>query len=371
MKVAFDLDAALRNPFSGFYTFGKGLLEGMDGVANPPDMLLFYQRRYGKRAGDIISGLGKWAIPLQVNFKFRWLQALWDISPFPDPSFFMGDYDIFHSFHNFIPSSGRRPAILTVHDLRRYVLPDLYKRSRLKRFECAIKRADHFIAVSQATKNDLVRHFHIPEEMVDVVHLGCSHGKIQMTAEEKAVLRKRLLSEHGIDVESYFITISSGDPRKNIGRTVEAFRTVSSNFNQKTGLVIVGKLPEGFDTPQDKNIFCTGSVDDVMPWLCCSKGLIFVSLYEGFGLPVLEAFAASVPVITSNCSSMPEVAGKAAILVDPWDAEEIAEAVNELASSKERRDEIIRAGRRRLKDFSWTATAKKTVEVYEKVLNRV
>jgi glycosyltransferase involved in cell wall biosynthesis len=370
MKVAFDLDAALRNPFSGFYTFGRGLLHGMEGLEKRPDMLLVYQRRYRERADSLMAGLGSWAYPVQVNFRFRWLQAVWSRVNFPDFSIFAGEYDLFHSFHNFIPPRCRRPSILTVHDLRRYVMPEMYPKSKVERFEEAVARADHFIAVSGATRDDLSRFFDIRKEKIDVVHLACDYIPLTMKEAEREEVRQTLLDGGGVDFEKFFVTISSGDKRKNISGTVEAFNLAVPYLGDGIGLVILGRLPDGLSIADGKHIFRTGTVDDVMPWIACSEGLVFPSLYEGFGLPVLEGFAASVPVITSNRSSMPEVAGGAAMLVDPEDSWQIASAMVEIVSSKEKTMEMVRAGHRRLADFSWKDSAEKTVDVYRKVLDR-
>jgi len=367
VKIAFDLDAALRNPHSGFYTFGTGLLQAMDKLDSKPEMLLFYQKRYRARAERIISRLGPWATGVCVRFKFRWLQALWCYSSFPDISFFTGDFDLFHSFHHFLPPGRRKPSILTVHDLRRYVMPELYSKSKLDKFETAVRRADHFIAVSEATRNDLSRIFGIHPDRIDVVHLGCNARSEKIDRIDRIKTRERLLSSLNIKNTDYFITISSKDPRKNIHRIIHAFNNARHRTDHRIALIIAGRLPENCSAIQTDNIFSIGEVDDIIPWLACSSGLIFTSLYEGFGLPVLEGFNASIPVITSNCSSMPEVAGDAAILVDPNDTEAITHGIVSLLSHDGLARQKVRAGREQAKKFSWKSTAEKTLRIYNKI----
>ena len=140
-------------------------------------------------------------------------------------------------------------------------------------------------------------------------------------------------------------------------------------------MLVVGNLPRDEDIfklitfgKEADSIVVTGTVDDIGNLLSCAEGLVFASLYEGFGIPILEAFACGVPVIASDCSSMPEVAGDAAILVDPYDENSIAEAIISLATDKELRGKLIRMGLARAKGFSWERAAQKTVEIYKKVL---
>ena len=367
MRIAFDLDAALRNRYSGFYTFASGLLKGINRLKERPEMVLFFQKRYEDQARAIVGGLSAWAMPKPCPFKFRWLQNLWHFMPFPSMDSLIGGFDIYHCFHHFMPPQLAKPGLLTVHDLRRYCLPGLYKKSRLKPFETAVKQADHFIAVSEATKQDLCRIFDISPKRVDVVHLACSHEKPGLNIEQKKQLKKELLSRHKPAFSNYLVAISSKDPRKNVQRIVQAFEAARPALPQGTGLVILGRLPSPFRISSE-DIFTPGLVDDIIPWLVCSRGLIFTSLYEGFGLPVLEGFTAEAPVITSNCSSMPEVAAGGALLVDPYDVRQLRDAIKKIMLDKPATKSLTRAGCERLKAFSWEKTAAKTVRVYEKLM---
>lgn len=366
-QIAFDLDAALRNRFSGFYTFAKNLLCAIEQLEKRPEMILFFQKRYEKDARYILRELGPWAIARPCNIKFRWLQNIWSLLPFPFPESFLGNFDLFHSFHHFMPPYSVKPRLLTVHDLRRYVIPELYKRSKLSRFETAVKRADHFITVSNATKRDLINIFNIRAENIDVVPLACAHRPNKLPEIRRADRKRALLDGAGIDLTDYFIAFSSKDRRKNISRIIKAFESAKPVLGSKIGLIIIGAFPFAMhDRPG--NIFTLGTVDDIIPWLECSIGLVFTSLYEGFGLPILEGFAAGIPVITSNCSSMPEVAGDAAIIVDPENVREIAYAIKIVFSKPQIKKGLIEAGFKRLKDFTWEKSAVKTISIYKKLI---
>ncbi len=372
-RVVFDLDAVLRNRYSGFYTFGRGFLNGMDALESQPEMVLLYQKKFHDRADEIVRSLGRWAIPKPSGLKFRWLQAAWDIIPYPPLRFIAGPHDLYHCFHNFMPPRRpQSPYILTVHDLRRYVLPELYTSSKLDRFERAVSIADHFIAVSHSTQKDITSFLGVPEERIDVVHLACdiSPEKIDRLKQNGQCpeIRKFLAPRH----ERYLVALSSRDKRKNIQRIANAFLCALDQAGvSNVALVILGRLPESIKLPHNENIIAAGEVKDMTPWLAFSSGLVFASLYEGFGLPVLEGFAAGVPVITSDISSMPEVAGNAAVLVDPRDVREIRDAIVMLLSDPNAANERRQAGRNRLKHFSWEKTACKTVEVYRKIFSGV
>ncbi|RUM88846.1 MAG: hypothetical protein DSZ23_04010 [Thermodesulfatator sp.] len=366
MRLCFDLDAALRNRYSGFFTFASGLLNATNRLEHPPEMLLAFQSRYKKLADSLLKDLGNWAVPVSCPLKFRWIEALWNLLPYPSIHTIFGKFDLYHCFHHFMPPRSDVPRLLTVHDLRRYQLPELYKKSRLRPFETAVKRADHFIAVSHATRNDLCRTFDIEPERVDVVHLASSLDIAEMSRDEIGLLRTRLLSRHGLGFKQYIVSFSSKDRRKNINRTVKAFEMALPALPEGTGLVILGQLPESFKI-KSTNIFTPGPVDDIIPWLICSRALVFASLYEGFGLPILEGFQAGLPVITSNCSSMPEVAGDAALLVDPYDVRQIRDAIRSVVLDKVATKSLKEAGSKRLKAFSWEKTAASTIKIYEKL----
>ena len=252
---------------------------------------------------------------------------------------------------------------------KQYVLPELYHSSKTRRFEEAVQRADHFIAVSESTRQDLIKLFHIPKEKIDVVHLACDISPEQIDSMDRDTIRASLMKGLGTDHKRFLVALSSKDSRKNIPRIAEAFINAANESHvNDTALVILGRLPDGMTLPKTGNIFNPGEVDDIMEWLACSSGLVFASLYEGFGLPILEGFAAGVPVITSSISSMPEVAGDAALLVDPNERQDISRAISLILSNEDITKNKIIAGRIRLRQFSWKYSAEKTVHIYDKII---
>jgi glycosyltransferase involved in cell wall biosynthesis len=374
MRVAFDFDAVAANRFSGFYAYGTGLLRGLNKLAGRPDALLVYSRRFEQEVGRLKGNYPGWVSLGPAPIRLRWLENIWRYSKHPLLQRFIGDFDIYHCLHHLMPPTAGKHRVLTVHDLRRYKLPELYKESKLWRFELAVARADFFIAVSRSTKKDLCQIFGIPQEKVDVIHLAADENLSPLTDIEKNRLRAKFGEMTKTSIDRFVITISSSDSRKNIERTIRAFKSIKKLLPKGTKLVVAGKPPRNLADEKlreaylDEEVVWTGTIDNLYEWMSCADALIFASLYEGFGIPILEAFACGVPVITSNCSSMPEVAGDAAVLVNPYDEQAIAQAIVDICNSSKLRDRLILSGLERNQQFSWTTTAAKTLEVYRKIL---
>ncbi len=375
MRIALDFNAVLVNTFSGFYSYGTGLLWGFGSLSERIELMLFYSKRFGKEAQKVRDECLEWAQLKPTTIKMRWLEDLWRYSSYPKLESFTGAFDIYHCFHHLMPATKCGLRMMTVHDLRRYKLPELYKQSKLDRFELAVKRAEHFIAVSESTKNDLCSIFDISEDKVDVVYLAAGEKFMPLSGAEKARIKTKLSWQAGVSLQNYVIAFSSPDSRKNIWRIIRAFKVARKQLPADMKLVIIGNLPK-YNTEhncermllEDQDVILAGTVNNVTNWLGCADGLIFASLYEGFGIPILEAFACGIPVITSNLSSMPEVAGDAALLVDPYDAETISQAIIKMFDDGELRNKLIETGLRRSSLFSWHKTASETLEVYKKLL---
>jgi glycosyltransferase involved in cell wall biosynthesis len=374
MRVAFDFDAVATNKFSGLRTYGKGLLNGFRKLAERPDVALVYSKRFEQEVCRPEDGHSNSTKPMPI--RTRWLEDIWRFSSYPSLQRLIGNFDIYHCLHHLMPPTAGKPRILTVHDLRRYKLPKLYEHSKLWRFELAVKRADHFIAVSQSTKNDLCQIFGVPQDRVDVIHLAADERLSPLSQNDKNRLKAKFSEQMKTSLDRFVIAISASDMRKNIERTVRAFRVVARQLPKGTKLVVAGMPPRDFGKPErekayfDENVIWTNSVDNLYEWLGCADAMVYASLYEGFGIPILKAFACGVPVITSNCSSIPEVAGDAAMLVDPKDEESISQAIINVCNDEGLRGQLILAGIARNRQFNWTETAQKTLSVYQKVLRQ-
>jgi glycosyltransferase involved in cell wall biosynthesis len=374
MRVAFDFDTVATNRFSGLYTYGVNLLKGFCSLKAQVDAMLVYSKGLEGELGHIKADHNDRILLKPLPIKRRRLEKIWKYSRYPALQWLIGSFDIYHCLYDFMPPTGGKRRIMTVHDMRRYRLPELYNRSRLWRFERGYARADHFIAVSQSTKNDLCQIFGISQDKVDVIHLAADEHLSPLSQDDKNRLKAKFSEQMKTSLDRFVITVSSSDSRKNIERTVQAFKSVIGHLPKGTKLVVAGKPPKDFNGPErgkaylDENVVWIGCVDNLAEWMACADAMVYASLYEGFGIPILEAFACGVPVITSNCSSMPEIAGDAAVLVDPYDEQSISQAIANVYNDEGLQKRLIRAGLERNKQFSWTKTAEKTLEVYRKML---
>ena len=236
-----------------------------------------------------------------------------------------------------------------------------------------LKRTNRIVTVSEFTKQDVVQHYKIDASKIDVCYNGCREEFKPINLEE----RKEILMKNTEGVP-YFLYVGAVHPRKNVHRLIEAFDAFKKQNNTPFKLLICGRfawqtgeVKAAFDKADyQKDIIFTGYVSDeeVVRLTAAAHAFIYVSNFEGFGLPILEAMQCDVPVITSNTSSMPEVAGDAAILVNPESVEEITNALSQLAFNENLRQHLIEKGRIQRLKFSWDKTA--TI-IYDNILKTV
>ncbi|HEX9824444.1 MAG TPA: glycosyltransferase family 1 protein [Actinomycetota bacterium] len=276
---------------------------------------------------------------------------------------------------NFIPPPTRsRRVVLTVHDLAFRRFPETAPhatRRWLGKLDDALRRAAHVIVPSQATRDDLVELASFDADRVTVVPHGVDRGVFRPPADDEVA---RVRRRFGID-GPYLVFIGGLEPRKNLPRLLRAFAEVPGDVRLVVAGAWVPWNPEGVDQlrpvvdalpPETRaRLVFPGYVGerDKVALLGGAEALAYPSRYEGFGLPVLEAMAVGTPVLTSTVSSLPEVAGDAAVLVDPDDEGAIAEGMTRLLSDRELAASLRAAGLERAARFSWDETAKRTATV--------
>jgi len=217
------------------------------------------------------------------------------------------------------------------------------------------------IAVSEATKNDLVELLNYPKELVTVIYEAAEFNKTTKQLNNKSI--DKVLEKYKIEGD-YLFMVGTLEPRKNLERVIEAFLKFEVEDLQ---LIIAGKVGWGGRLKPVKNVKLLGYVsdEDKFGLMRNAIGFVYPSLYEGFGIPILEAFACGVPVLTSNVSSMPEVAGNSVIYVNPYDINSIREGMERMLNLNEvNRRGLIEKGFKQLKKFSWEKTAEETLAVY-------
>jgi glycosyltransferase involved in cell wall biosynthesis len=282
---------------------------------------------------------------------------------------------LYHSPYYLMPYRPGVPTVFTCHDFIPLIYPEYFRASQRLFYRLthmlALQAATMTIAVSQATQADLLRYFRVDARRIVVIPEAASaHLRPQPSAPIVAVRHKYALPEN------YVLYLGSNKPHKNLVRLIDAWRTVNSQFpNSNWKLVIAGhwenRYPEAkqrvTETGLEECVLFIGSVGEAdLPALYSGATLFaFPSLYEGFGLPVLEAMVCGTPVISSNTSSLPEVAGEAALLVDPRNPDALAEAMSRVLQNQELRQSMREKGLERAACFSWEHTARKTLVVYE------
>jgi glycosyltransferase involved in cell wall biosynthesis len=272
----------------------------------------------------------------------------------------------------------RARRVATIHDVIPYIYPETSSRLDWLIYRCwlplAAKRLDAIITVSQQSKADIVRYLHVKSEDVAVIPEAANSAYREMSQAEIAPA----LARHNIDFP-YILYVGSVEARKNLPRLLEAYAGLR-NWLRQWKLVIVGarkwKFSPVFETVQrlglEPYVHFTGYVEEAdLPALYNGAALFaFPSLYEGFGLPVLEAMACGTPVVTSSSSSLPEVAGDAALLVDPYDIAALADAMRRVLEDSALAAALRVKGLERARQFTWERTARETIAVYERVLGR-
>ncbi|MGC8779896.1 MAG: glycosyltransferase family 4 protein [Anaerolineae bacterium] len=272
-------------------------------------------------------------------------------------------------------------CVVTVHDLGYLRYPEAHRPADRRYLDWSTRwnarQATVVLADSQATKDDLVRAYGVDPDKVRVVYLGREEtlGPVRDPARLAAVRERYGLGRR------YLLYVGTLQPRKNLARVIEAFARIAGRpASADVQLVLAGKRGWLYDDlfAQVERMGLGGRVllpgyvaeADLPALLSGALAFVFPSLYEGFGIPVLEAGACEVPVITSNTSSLPEVAGDAALFVDPHDVDAIAEAMYRLITDPDLRADLIRRGRENVRRFSWEKCARETLAVLEEVGRR-
>jgi len=288
--------------------------------------------------------------------------------------------DIYHGVCNFeLPVRKMCRYVVTIHDLVPLFFPELVPKKHLLFFKLFIKRAaqtaDLIITDSEHSKQDICRYLRVADKKVRVIHLGYTPLPLPQDADEQ---RRRLLERYGIR-QPYLLFVGVIEPKKNLDRLLEAFALLRKErrIDEQIQLVIAGGKGWFCEQIEQRiaelrlgaSVILTGFVpDDALPlFYSGADAFVFPSIYEGFGLPVIEAMSYGAPVIASNVSSLPEIAGNAALLVTPTAPESIAEGIETVLRHPEKRELMRTAGRLRAQHFSWQRTAEETYRAYQDV----
>lgn len=274
------------------------------------------------------------------------------------------------------------PVVTTIHDLAFEHLPETFTRRGKAQLRLTVRRtarqAAQILTVSEFSRQDIIKTYRLPPERITVTHNGC---EAQFTPQPSSDREAEMIKQKFGIARDYLLAVGSVQPRKNLLRLLRAYvllREQQPSFQLQ--LVIVGRqlwlykevLREIKQQNFAMDVIVTGyASDEDLPALYRSAvALVYPSLFEGFGLPPLEAMACGTPVITSNCSSLPEVVGKAALLVNPYETADITQTIWKLAQDVMLRAQLREAGIEQARQFTWRAAAEKTLAVYQAIAHQ-
>lgn len=292
--------------------------------------------------------------------------------------------DVFFTPSHYLPRFSPVPTVMSIMDVAYLKFPEYFAEKDLYQLKnwtaYSVRKAAHIITISNSSKDDIIKAYNVPEERVSVVYPGIK----DMTSLNPHVYgMSELRTKYGIG-ESYILSVGTLQPRKNTARLIEAFsKVIHGKHSSKTDslqLVIVGKkgwlyedileAPKKYDVSDRVKFLDFVPDDDLAELYKHAICYVLPSLYEGFGLPVLEAMKFDCPVITSNISSLPEAAGDAALFVDPLNTDDIAEKIRKLVDNENLRKELIKKGREQIKKFNWEKSAEETLAILEEIAEK-
>ncbi len=380
-RIGIDVTSALAQG-GGIGRYTRELVDAVVQLGTEFNFTLFSARHPRELTTNRIFSLAKNVTFKEIPISEQWLYRIWYRLRLPiSVQNFTGSMDLFHSPDFVLPPISKRvPTLLTVHDLSFVHFPEAYTESLVAYLNrvvpWSINRASHILADSFATQDDLINLWKVPQEKISVLYSGVGdHFKPVTSPKEIRRVRKKYKLGDG----PYLISVGTVQPRKNYQMLIKAFREVAQNY--KHNLIIVGGLgwmhepilEEIHLQELEGRVRFLGFIDDRdLPALYSAATLFaFPSLYEGFGLPILEAMACGVPVIASNASCLPEVAGDAALLLPSNDVEAWTHSLLSLLDDMSSRMKMVGAGFLRARKFTWTQSARDLMEVYKNLLGIV
>ncbi|MEO7985553.1 MAG: glycosyltransferase family 1 protein [Gemmatimonadales bacterium] len=369
MRIGIDATAMpLQRTGAGNYIFN--LIQALARVDRSNEYVVFAKATHEDELGVRRSGFEF----VRREFAGRGLRLAWEQVGLPR-QVRKHRLDVLHSPHYTTPLRHAASSVVTFCDMTFVLHPDLHQAVKRWFFPAMMRmsarRADRLIAISESTRDDLVRMWDVDPARIAAIPLAADSGYRPRSAEEVA----SACGKYGLHPGSYALYVGVLEPRKNVDLLVEAFGRVAAGM-PGIDLVIAGRKGWMYDQifaqvarlGLQQRVRFTGYVpNEDLPALYTGARLFaYPSRYEGFGLPVLEAMSCGTPVITTNVSSMPEVAGDGAVLVPPDDLDALAGALLRVSSDSALRDTLACHGLERAKAFSWERCARETVQQYER-----
>ncbi|RJQ33529.1 MAG: glycosyltransferase family 1 protein [Actinobacteria bacterium] len=367
MKITIDASGALGNR-TGVGNYIYNLVNNLCDIGQENQYQLYFN--YVRPKENPFIGFNQVKNRFPVKFS-RYLNKFFPIE------ICTGKVDIFHGPNYFVPQKTKAKRVVTIHDLGFILYPDAMLGNDasyyLKKVPKLIEESDHVITISKSTKKDLIEQLGVAKEKISVTHMAA--GEDFKPIDDKRRL-KTTLNKYQLP-DKYLLAVATLEPRKNISTLVKALSVLKKSKKLTQKLVVVGGSGWKSDSLskeikeyglEDEIIFPGFIGQEDLPFIynACSL-FLFPSIYEGFGIPLLEALSCGKPCISSNTSSMPEVAGDAAILIDPLDANSWADNIVDLLENPAKEEDLSKKALIQTQKFSWQKTAKQTLLVYKQL----
>ncbi len=378
MKIAIDYTPAVSQG-AGIGRYTRSLVKALMQIDAENEYLLFYGQEEGQRPLPDLSAHPNFRVK-GVNLSYRSMAIIWHRLQLPLPiDLLIGASDVFHATDFVLPPLRQARGIVTIHDLSFLLYADHAEANLVRYLKRAVpvslRRASLVLADSRSTRDDVLCLLDVMPDSCHVLYSGVDPiFRPVEDAQEQARVRERLGLHY-----PYILFVGTIEKRKNLARLMRAYSLLRQRHSSVPKLVIGGGkgwlFDDVFSAVEDLNlqsevVFLGRVEDEDLPALYSMAELfVYPSLYEGFGLPPLEAMACGTPVIASNTSSLPEVLGEAALLVPPTETESLAQAIASILQSDTRRAALRRAGLERAARFTWTDAARNLLNFYRQVLN--
>ena len=372
MPIYLDVSAAVHSK-AGLGRYAASLTEAL-AARYPGRIALFYNRDHGLQPPASLRRLP--ARSVRAGYK-PWRMAVW-LGQLGGIGFdrLLPDAQLYHATEHLLMPLHSAPSVLTVHDLIYRLFPQHHKKLNYWFLNAAMplfaRRASAIIAISEATKRDLVNCYGLPESKITVIYEAAAPHFHPCTAEQIAHVRQKYHLP-----ERFVLHVGTIEPRKNLSRVLGALEQLRAEGHD-LALVIVGSKGWLYDhffrqlesSPVREAVVLPGYVaDEDLPVVYGAAALaIMASVYEGFGLPILEAMACGVPVVSSHSSSLPELGGEAARYFDPYSVESMTEAIRQVLEDRDLGEAMRRAGFAQAARFSWARAAEETMALYKQTI---
>lgn len=368
MLISIDGRGANWYSGTGIGTYTKQILKNILSIDSTNNYYLFWSGR------DYESILKHSNVKISISSKRH--HRFWEQYYIPE-ILKTNKIDIYHVPQNGIglPESKDSIYIATIHDLIPYIMPETVGKGYLSKFISQMPRiiasVDMVITVSQWSKNDIMRIFDVPENKIAVTYLAADDMFIPM---DRASASEYISKKYGIN-GNFILYLGGFSPRKNVKSILVAFSMVYKNLSRDYKVIIIGsarddhqfliKLSQSLGI--DDRVCFPGYVpyEDLPSFYNAADLFVYPSLYEGFGLPTLEAMRCGTPTITSNVSSIPEIVGDGAMLINPFDTSELSKSMEKVLESNDIKADLISRGFERASSFNWEKTARETLSIYE------